>query len=131
MTNEGEVYFRLWGEDFDPDDVTTLLGIEPTKTELKGDPIPRHTSWKLSGGKLESDVIDVYEMASALARKLAPVAENIIEAMKQHELQAVFQVVLWVTSDDSKPTPAIGFEPNVISFLSTIGASIDVDTYRK
>ena len=131
VTNEGEVYFRLWGEGFDPDDVTALLGIEPTKTELKGDPIPRHASWNVSEGKLEADVIDVYEMSSALVKRLEPVAENIVEAMKKYGLQAVLQVVLSVTSDDSKPTPAIGFESNVVSFLSAIGASIDVDTYRK
>ena len=131
MTNEGEVYVRLQGENFNPADVTALLGLEPTKTERKGDPIPRHTSWILSEGKLEADVIDVYEMSSALVRKLEPVAEHIVEAIRRYELEAVLQVVLWVTSDESKPTPAIGFEPNVISFLSTIGASIDVDTYRK
>jgi uncharacterized protein (DUF1499 family) len=73
--------------------------------------------WKLSEGRLETDVIDVYEMSSALVKNLEPVAGKIIEVIERYDLKAVLQIVLWVASDESKPTPAIGFEPHVISFL--------------
>lgn len=42
----------------------------------------------------------------------------------------VLQVVLRISMDDTKPTPAIGFDAEVIEFLFSVGASIDVDTYR-
>ena len=131
MTNEGEVYFGLYGEDFDPNEITTIIGIEPTSAQRKGNPIPKSTSWKLSVGKIESDLIDVYEMSSKLIEKLKPHKTKIISAISKHQLQAVLQVVLWVSSDDSVPTPAIGFEADSINFISSIGASIDIDTYRK
>ncbi|WP_230552727.1 DUF4279 domain-containing protein [Teredinibacter turnerae] len=39
-TNEGRVYFALDGDNFDPDKVTKLLGIEPTSIRRKGSRIP-------------------------------------------------------------------------------------------
>ena len=130
-TNEGKVYFGLFGNDFDPNEVTALLGIQPTKTAEKRNPIPKRASWILSTGKIEADIIDVYEMSSEIIEKLEPLKSQIIEAMNKYKLEAVLEVVLTVTSDDSKSTPAIGFEVNVIKFLSDVGAFIDVDTYRK
>jgi hypothetical protein len=41
----------------------------------------------------------------------------------------VLEVVLTITPDDSVPTPAVGFDSTVISFLNEVGASIDVDIY--
>jgi len=130
MTNEGEVYFALYGDDFDPEVVTGLIGIQPTSARRKGTPIPKHTSWKVSLGKVEGDVIDVYDLSSALVAKLRPHQEQIARVKRELSLDAVLQVVLWVTTDDTKPTPAIGFEPEAIAFLSAVGASIDIDTYR-
>lgn len=130
MTNEGEVYFALYADDFDPDVVTQLVGIQPTSARRKGVPTPKRTSWKLSAGKVEGDFIDVYELSSALVSKLLPYSERIEQVKQKFGLHAVLQVVLWITTDDSKPTPAIGFEPEVIAFLNSVGASIDVDTYR-
>ena len=130
MTNEGEVYFALFSNsDFDPNEVTTILGIQPTRTVKKGDLIPKQTSWELSTGKIKADYIDVYEMSSTIIKKLEPLTNEIIAVMKKYDLEAVLEVVLWITSDDSKSTPAIGFETDVIKFLSNVNAFIDIDTY--
>ena len=48
---------------------------------------------------------------------------------QQFKVEAVLQVVLYITTDETKSTPAIGFEPEVISFLNAVGASVDIDTY--
>lgn len=69
-------------------------------------------------------------MSSALIAKLEPHIDKIIEAMKEHSLEAVMEVVLTITPDETKSTPAIGFNSRVIAFLNRVGASIDVDTYR-
>lgn len=130
MTNEAEVYFALYGNEFDPDAVTRLIGIAPTTTKLKKDPIPKHTWWKYSLGKVENDVIDIYDMSATLVAKLRPHEEKIALAKNTLGLNAVLSVVLWITSDETKSTPAIGFDENVISFLNSVGATIDIDTYR-
>ena len=39
-TNEGRVYFSLDGEAYNPEDVTSLIGLKPSKTKVKGSRIP-------------------------------------------------------------------------------------------
>jgi hypothetical protein len=133
MTNQGEVYFALRGSEFDPNEVTKILGIQPTSILLKNSftPVrPRLSSWKVSTGKITGDVIDVYEMSSEIVARIEMAKDDIIRIKKQLDLESVLQVVLWITMDDTKSTPAIGFEKNVIAFLSEVGATIDIDTYR-
>ena len=130
MTNEGEVYFALYGDDFDPELITEATGLMPTSTKRKSHPRPKHTKWAVSCGKIAADVIDVYEMSSRLVGQLKPHTAQLLEVKNRLGLKAVLQVVLWITMDESKSTPAIGFEPEVIEFLNAVGASIDVDTYR-
>lgn len=130
MTNEGRVYFALYGKDFDSDEVTRLVGLEPTAARHKADPKPKHSIWEVSSDCIKDDVIDTYEKPSALVARLKPYAGKIADVKKQLGCEAVLEVVLWITTDESKSTPAISFDPKVISFLATVGASIDVDTYR-
>lgn len=127
--NEGEVYFSLFGDEFEPDIVTEVIGINPTGTERKGTPFPKHSSWIYSTGKIEDEVVDVYEMASSLVAALVPYADNILKAKNDFHLDAVLEVVLTITTEDSKSTPAIGFDSDVIAFLHKVNATIDIDTY--
>ena len=129
MTNEGEVYFSLYGTDFDPDEITRRLGLEPTSIKRQASPRPKHSSWNFSSGKMENDIIDIYKMSSAVVANLQPHAAKLSDIKRQFNVEAVLQVVLWITTEETKSTPAIGFEPEVIAFLSTVGASIDIDTY--
>ncbi len=128
MPNEGRVYFGLFGSDFDPDALD--LGIASTETRRRGDPRPKLSSWIFSSDKVVADLVDVYSMSAALVALLEPHAERIIAAMKAHELEAVLEVVLTISPDDSISTPAIGFDETVVSFMARVGGSIDVDTYR-
>ncbi|HEX9173425.1 MAG TPA: DUF4279 domain-containing protein [Telluria sp.] len=135
MMSTGEVYLGLYGDDFEPDDVSTFIGLAATRISRKGErrsdiPLPRTSAWKFSTEKIEDDVIDVYEMSESLIARLAPYAPRIIEAKNVFNLTCVLQVVLWIDQDETKSMPAIGFEHAVIDFLKLVGGSIDVDTYR-
>ena len=130
--NEGEVYFALTGDyDFDPAVITERLGIEPSRVKRKADPRPTTTSWVLSSGKVVDELVDVYAMSSELVSRLAPRTQQIKQLMTDLNLSAVLEVVLRITMDETKSTPAIGFEAETIRFLSSVSAFIDVDTYRK
>jgi len=131
MTNKAEVYFALYGSEFDPEEATRRIGLEPTSIKRKGEPKTRkHSFWQISVGRIEGDIIDIYEISSALVAQLAPCAKEIANTRQDLGLEAVLEVVLWISTDESKSTPAIGFDHEVISFLQKVGATIDVDTYR-
>lgn len=130
MTNIGEVHFDLYGDNFDPDEVTRAIDIQPTSSQRKADPRPKYTRWSFSTGRIESEFIDVYEMSALVVARLAPAATKIREVKDSLGLKAIFSVALWITTDDSKPTPSIGFDAEVIAFWHAVGATIDVDTYR-
>lgn len=127
--SKGEVYLGVYGDEFDPDTFTRLVGLTPTSTRCKAPPRYKTAKWTLSAGAVKTDFIDVYSMANDLAALLEPYAEKIAAAKAELKLDVVFQVVLWISKNEFVSTPAIGFEVKVVRLLSAIGASIDVDTY--
>jgi hypothetical protein len=139
MSNRGEVYFALYGDEFDPNEITHLVGVQPSSTQRRGSPGPsppgaprpsKWTSWKLSTGKIERDIIDVREMSSAVVSQLRDCAAKIASVKERLGLEAVLEVVLYFSTDESVPTPIIGFDHDVIAFLNVVGATIDVDSYK-
>jgi hypothetical protein len=129
-TNEGEVYFALDGDNFDPNEITAFLGIEPTSVIVKGKPGSNKSSWKFSSGKIINDYIDTYDMASSLIETLEPKKELIIKAIEKFKVKARFEVVLWFTCNENISTPGIGFDEKTINFLGAVNAYIDIDTYK-
>ncbi len=133
-TNEGRVYFALDGDDFDPDDVTKMLGITPTSIMRKGERIPNKvpvkSSWALSTDHIVNECIDVLQMAEKIIDQLQPKKQKILEAINIYGLSPKLEVVLWFSINEEHSTPAIGFEVNTIKFLSEVGAFIDIDTYK-
>ncbi len=99
-TNEGEVYFALNGDNFDPEEMTKFLGIQPTSISIKGIPIPKQSSSKISSGKIINECIDVYGMASSLIDILEPKEELLIEAIKHFNVKPHLEVVLWFTVNE-------------------------------
>ncbi|WP_339135777.1 MAG: DUF4279 domain-containing protein [Candidatus Electrothrix sp. GW3-4] len=130
MSNEGRVYFGLIGDDFDPKELTEFLGINPSKAKKKANPIPKKSYWNLSSDTVKGEIVDIYKMSSSLIKTIKPHTKEIIEAKQKFNLEAYLQVVLWITTDETKSTPIIGFEDDVIEFLYKVKASIDIDTYR-
>lgn len=134
-TNEGYVYFAFSGENFDPDELTTFLGIQATQAWKKSTRdlergLPKRGIWNFSSEKVVNELIDVYELSSRLVEQLKPKTQRIIEAKSRFNVEPYLQVVLWISMHEEHSTPAIGFEVDVIEFLAQVGASIDIDTYR-
>ena len=133
-TNEGRVYFALDGDDFDPDEVTKFIGIEPTSIMRKGSKaggkLPKISSWAVSTDKVVNESIDVFDMATEIINILKPKKELIIQAIEHFKIKPRLEVVLSFSVNQELSTPAIGFEPETVSFLGEIGAFIDIDTYK-
>jgi Domain of unknown function (DUF4279) len=128
------VYFALKGDNFDPQVVTARLGIIPTETWKKGDlrnnkmPI-QHSGWKLSTEKgIEYLMVD--KLVDEVIGKLLDKIEIINELKNQYNLHSVLEIVLYIDTNESQSTPALGHDLKTIEFLYRTQTETDVDMYR-
>ncbi len=129
-SNKGRAHFTLSGYHFNPDDITRLLGIEPTSVDASGANSgldkPVISSWELSTETI-TDGLDVYDLTNELIKQIEPVKEKILEVIKSHNLSPRFGVVLSLSVDKDETVPDVGFGARSIRFLADIGAFINVD----
>ena len=129
-SNKGRAFFALSGYHFNPDDVTRLLGIEPTSTDsggLMGSPDkPSISSWELSTDTVTEDV-DVYALTEIILKKLEPIKEEILQVCKSHNLSPRIGVVLTLSVDKDENCPDVGFGGRLVKFLAEIGAFINIE----
>ena len=131
-TNEGRAYFALSGYHFNPDDITRLLGVQPTTTNAAGahSPLdkPVISSWELST-EMHTDDFDVYKMTDVITKQLEPIKDKILQVIKSHNLSPRLGVVLVLSIDKNQNVPDVGFGARTIRFMAEIGAFANVD-YR-
>lgn len=131
-SNEGRAYFALSGYHFNPDDITRLLGVQPTTTNAAGahSPLdkPVISSWELST-EMHTDDFDVYKMTDVITKQLDPIKDKILQVIKSHNLSPRLGVVLVLSIDKDKNVPDVGFGARTIRFMAEIGAFANVD-YR-
>jgi hypothetical protein len=129
-SNKARAHFTLSGYHFDPDDITRLLGIEPTSVDASGARSaldkPVISSWELSTETM-MDNIDVYKMTEIIIKKIEPAKEKILQVIKSHNLSPRICVVLVLSIDKNESVPDVGFGARTIRFLADIGAFIYVD----
>ncbi len=137
MRSEISVYLAFAGFDFDPEEITRLTGITPTRTRRAGDPVSWASSlseenrqrirvkanrWIVNSG-LDSNV-DLPTQVKALLRRLEPAWERLIELGQQYE--PVMECIVRSYGGDR---PEIFFDKEVIRKLIQLNAEIDVDLY--
>ncbi|MGD8811534.1 MAG: DUF4279 domain-containing protein [Thioalkalispiraceae bacterium] len=132
--NKGRAYFALVGYHFNPDDVTRLLGLEPTSTDDAGANSsldkPVISSWEFSTETHTSETqeLDIYKLIDdEILKKIEPAKDKIIEVCKTHNLSPRIGVVLTLSIDKDETTPDVGFGARVIKFCSEIGAFLNID----
>ena len=129
-SNKGRAYFTLAGYHFNPDDITKLLGIEPTSVNAAGANSgldkPVISSWELSTDSVTDDV-DVFELTNIIVKQLEPVKEKILQVIESHNLSPRIGVVLTLSVDKGESSPEVGFGARTIRFLAELGAFINVD----
>jgi len=128
--NKGRAYFALSGYHFNPDDVTRVLGIEPTTVDAGGlagsVDKPSISSWELSTDIITEDV-DIYALTEIILKKLEPIKDEILQIIKSHNLSPRIGVVLTLSVDKNETCPDVGFGARMVKFLAEIGAFINID----
>ena len=110
-SNKARAYFALSGYHFNPDDITRLLGIEPTSVNAAGANSgldrPVISSWELSTETVTDDV-DVYKLTDSIIKQLEPAKEKILQVIKSHNLSPRLGVVLVLSIDKDEIEPGCG-----------------------
>jgi hypothetical protein len=133
-SNKGRAYFALAGYHFNPDDITHLLGLEPTSINNAGANSsldkPVISSWEFSTDTItsENQEVDIYKLIDdEILKKIEPAKDKIIELCKSHNLSPRISVVLTLSVDKDESCPEVGFGSRVIKFCAEIGAFLKVD----
>ncbi len=129
-TNKARAYFMLGGYHFNPDDITTILGLEPTRINAAGASSaadrPLTSFWELSTETVTDDV-DVYKLVDALLKQIEPLKDKILELIKNKNLSPQICVVLTLSIEKDCVCPDVGLGARAIRFLADIGAFINID----
>ena len=130
----GRAYFGLSGYHFNPDEITRLIGLEPTSVNAAGMSgsldKPVISSWEFSTDTITSDTqeVDIYKLIDdEILKKIEPAKEKIIEVCKIHNLSPRLSVELVLSVDKDESYPDVGFGSRVTKFCAEIGAFINVD----
>jgi len=133
-SNKGRAYFGLSGYHFNPDEVTRILGLEPTSVNAAGMSgsldKPVISSWEFSTDTITSDEqeVDIYKLIDdEILKKIEPAKDKIIEVCKNHNLSPRLGVELVLSVDKDENCPEVGFGSRVTKFCAEVGAFINVD----
>lgn len=97
-------YFCLFGDEFDPNHVTSILKIEPTNTAYKGDIINeklrvKETSWTLGTEYEES--LDVNHQLRKVVDTLRNKVKEINSIRIEHQLSTKFFIVIRIEEGEN------------------------------
>jgi hypothetical protein len=128
--NEYQAYLRIAGFHCHPDEITRILGLDPTETWIEGEeylsPGMRETGHrKFSFWAKESPLLegDLDEKMEALITVIRP------HASRFRELPEVTALVIQGVIQADDFMPGVGFTRDQIKVIADIGATIDVDIF--
>lgn len=132
VTNYPDVklYFRFYGESFDPDEITRRLGIEPTAQRRPGDPLTkdgrgicRDYSWMVKIGPSETLYID--DMLIEFRERISVSAAEVRQLCQDLNLELV--IVCGVGMGTADDLPVTYFPQDFVKWAAEMNAAINVD----
>ena len=120
--------FCVYGEYFDLEALTRIIGFPPTDKAYKGDAlkhrISEETFWEYKFPPIKtlyiSDCLDVFEQT------VHPFLEELSAFIKTHQLTALFQFCVNIYNEE---VPASSFDTSAIDLLHQLNGWIDIDQY--
>ena len=120
--------FSVYGECFDLEALTRIIGFPPTMQAYKGDAlkhrISEETFWEYKFASMEtlyiSDCLAVFEQT------VHPFLEELSAFIKTHQLTALFQFCVNIYNEE---VPALSFDTSAIDLLHQLNGWIDIDQY--
>jgi hypothetical protein len=133
-SNKARAYFGLSGYHFNPDEITRILGLEPTSVNAAGMSgsldKPVISSWEFSTDTITSDEqeVDIYKLIDdEILKKVEQAKDKIIDVCKNYNLSPRLGVELVLSVDKGENCPDVGFGSRVTKFCAEVGAFINID----
>ncbi|MBD2307081.1 DUF4279 domain-containing protein [Chroococcidiopsis sp. FACHB-1243] len=116
-------------EDLDPDKITAIVGIQPTKMWKVGDLVSKRSTlrhkqngWSFKSKLEESATLE--DHISYIFEQLKPNWQNLVEICTHYYTE--IECAIYFYEDD---IPAIHFERQSLKLISELNAEIDIDIY--
>ncbi len=130
MASKIKVSFIITGIGFNPTEISTLIGLKPTKIWRLGETIKpsilkrKHDGWCISTTEKES--MDLNEEVLFLLRKIISFKSNILNVCKKFNLSSEIAITVYVENNE---IPSLHFNSKVVSIISELNTEIDIDLY--
>lgn len=125
------VELAIFGEKFNPEELTKELNLKPIITYKKGDFIKgnplfirQETSWSIETGYEES--LNAEEVVKKLISIVELKKNEIIALKSKHNLECKLYIVVNIEDND---VPSLHLDQPTIGFINSIGAEIEVCLY--
>lgn len=125
------VYLDLSGDDFDVDKITECLNVEPNKVYVKGktlrmDNTPCTFSAWMFGVHDPVPSYDINEHLYYLLETFQNKSDKILFLKEKYNLKATICICIEILGTQS---PTVYFEQDILNFIHSIQAEIDIDLY--
>lgn len=122
--------FCIYGNYFDVDKVTDIIGLSPTETAYKGDQlkyrVSEDTFWEYNFAPLETLLIE--DNLQVFAAQIMPCLPALSSFIKAFALTSKLLVCVEMSPKES--CPAIVFDNKILDILHRLNAWIDIDMYK-
>ena len=122
--------FCIYGDYFDVDKVTDIIGLSPTETAYKGDQlkyrVSEETFWEYNFAPLETLLIE--DNLQVFAAQVMPCLETLSSFIKAFSLTS--KLLFCVEMSPEESCLAIVFDNRILDILHRLNAWIDIDMYK-
>lgn len=125
-------YLNITGIGFNPEEVTSLLGVTPTETWRLGDIIPKtiakykHDGWEISTDEEIGINLDVEKHVRELLNQIKHCSDKIKEICLRYKLDVEIDCEVFDWGNDR---PMLTFSKDTLKQMADIGAELDIDYY--
>lgn len=125
-----KVEFDIYGNEFNPSEITEKLKTQPNITYLKGDVVKseknvrKETSWSLETKYIET--LDINDVLDQIMVSISDKADILKQIRKTYNVKILFMIVIRIENNE---IPAIYFNKKFVEFAGYIGAEIGFDTF--
>ena len=122
--------FCIYGDYFEVDRVTDIIGLSPTQTAYKGDRlkyrVSEETFWEYNFAPLETLLIE--DNLQVFAAQVMPCLPALSSFIKAFALTS--KLLFYVEMSPKESCPAIVFDNKILELLHRLNAWIDIDMYK-